>query len=101
MFNVLHIQQTLEQADAQTNDGDDDEHQQQGSAHDGRTHRSGPSHCGGENLTDIANQACNSNGSSRSDSLLSSNNNLNHFADIAKQNKREQIEHGGRCEEIR
>lgn len=57
------VNQTLEQADAQTHQGDDDEHQQERSAYDGRTNGSGPGHGGGENITNVTNQGGNGHSS--------------------------------------
>lgn len=99
-FQASAIDQTLEQADAQTHQGDDNEHQQQGSAHDGRTNGSSPGHGGGKNIADIANQSGNSNALSRSECLLSVNNYLDCFANEAEANKTEQVENRGSSQEI-
>ena len=65
-----HIQQPLEQTDAQANHGDDHEHQQERSANDGRTNGSSPGHSAGENFTNIANQSGDSHSLSRSNAYF-------------------------------
>ena len=64
MCSVLHVQQTLEQANAQADQGNDHEHQQDRSLYDGRTNLRCPAHSASEDLTDIANQSGNRSGSS-------------------------------------
>lgn len=95
------INQTLEQADAQTNQRDDNEHQQERGLNDLGTDSSGPTHGGGKNIANIANQGSDSDSLSRSGSLLSMNNYLDYLANEAKANKTEQVKHRGSSEKIR
>lgn len=95
------IDQTLEQADAQTNQRDNNEHQQERGFHDLSTDSSGPTHGGGKNIANIANQGSDSNSLRCSGSLLSMNNYLDYLANEAKANKTEQVKHRGSSKKVR
>lgn len=75
----LHIEQTLKQANAQTNQRNDHEHQQNRSLHDGRTDLSGPAHSTGENITNVANQT--GDGNSRLSSTAKPPFSMNQYLD--------------------
>ena len=94
MCSVLHVQQTLEQANAQADQGNDHEHQQDRSLYDGRTNLRCPAHSASEDLTDIANQSGDSSGSSRSaEPPFSMNQYLDCLANEAEANKTKKIKH--------
>ena len=87
------MQHTLEQADAQTNQGQDRKQQQDRSINDSRTDLANPADSRGKDRTNVAHDAGNSSGSSSSaQPPFSINQYLDCLANETKANKTNQIE---------